>query len=162
MHHQRANAYNDPDSATCTHGHARAVSDRHNRADQHAGANTYSIAIPDSNCHCYSHRDTITHAVCFTAVYCNTHAAPDANGHGNPDTYTHAIANSYSDTDASPDADSYPRSNFNTKSHATANRNTSSDGDSYTHTVADTNGDADTASKHRRATRGPGGILRRD
>ena len=130
MHRQPA------DAATCAHGHARAIGDRNGRGGQHAGADTYSIAIPDSYSHCYSHRDPIAHADCFTAAYCNTHTTPNANCHA--------------------DAESNTVANRNTVTHGHA------DSLAYANTVADSHSDADTATEPRRAARCPCGILHRN
>ena len=162
LHRQRANTNSSPNAATSARGHARAISDRHNRAVQHASSNTNSSPNADSNCHCYH----ISHTDCFTVAYCNTHAAPNANGCGDRDTHTYTDTDGNADADTHGHTDSDPHSDANadsgthrntyTKPHAIANRNTGP----YRHTYS--HGDSDTAAKHRRATRGPRRILRRD
>ena len=170
MHRQPANTYNGTNAATCTDGHGGAVPNRNGdgRADQHAGANGDRNSLSYSD----SYHDSVGHG------HRDTNADTNTNGHGydHSDTVDNTNSHTHSDSDTSSDADAYSRSNINTspdanayartvsdtytKSHAIANRNTSPDGNTYT--VADTNGDSHTAAKHRRATHGPRGLLRRD
>ena len=156
MHHQRANTYNCTNAATRTHGHGRAVTDRHNRADQHTGANGHS----DDYSHSYSNCNSVPHANTVADSHHDTNADTNTNGHIDSDTYSHAVAHGHTDSDPDSRCDINASSNGHPDSNSDANAYPGTHSDTYT--VADTNGDSRTAAKHRRAARCPRGILRRD
>ena len=91
MHHQHANAYNGTNTATSTHRDARAITDSHNRAVQHAGPNGDS----DSCTNCNRHGNAYTHAIANrdTDTYTDTDGNADADTHGHTDSDTHSDAN---------------------------------------------------------------------